>query len=44
MVKLCLGQRSVNVESFGGLAETLISCPQQSGRIEENGGQEMRIG
>ena len=31
-----LRQTGVNTESFCGLAESLVSCPQKRGRIDED--------
>ena len=44
-VRSCfLGQAGVNAESFGGLTESLIFCPQKRGRIDKDRGYQMCVG
>ena len=39
-----LAQAGVNAESLRDFAEWLISCPEKRGRIDEDGGDQVRVG
>ena len=44
IISAFLRQAGVNAESFGGFAQLLIFCPQERGRIDENGSDQVCVG